>query len=478
MASFSALPPETLQHIIRHLDPISLIALSHTAPWLRVLINPTHHDLVRRLLALELLPEHGGIVPLFRSRDNHLTPPWGSDEWKNNKYACCGCMKLLPHMMFDNHSILRVPYRKPPPGSIEAERGAITDWEPLEPSVRWKHIQARTDDERAEQQKRRTAVGDRYRQLVAPAGQPFVRVDRDRVVAAEEEAERYLCGASRHRRRCLECKHRRGDWSRMNTHRGSKEVPIVVSRQLDFPSKWARYFPGLLEPLPLGRTPRIWRVYREKVTSYRFTLYAVRCSCCGTWQEQAAFRQWTSYKLHPEIPTGPLLCNDCILKTQQTPTLLAQDLSSAVVRMLRGDRAGVLEMLGFGWRILNQDFNGTSGWTARLADYKSVGAEILNGLHWAESDGEYRKEGIVFDESDFPHLRRRLHRYRDFIFHEVDESTRDKVMQQWFRLWVEDYDLLEGKYHWLQEQIDRVEGDPNLVLDYVLARDPYMYRIS
>jgi hypothetical protein len=138
----------------------------------------------------------------------------------------------------------------------------------------------------------------------------------------------------------------------------------------------------------------------------------------------------------------------------------------------------VLEMLGFGWRILNQDFNGTSGWTARLADYKSVGAEILNGLHWAESDGEYRKEGIVFDESDFPHLRRRLHRYRDFIFHEVDESTRDKVMQQWFRLWVEDYDLLEGKYHWLQEQIDRVEGDPNLVLDYVLARDPYMYRIS
>lgn len=491
MASFPALPIEILHHIICHLDPISLIALSQTSAWLRGIIHPIRHDFNRRLLALELLPEHGGIVPLFRGRDNQLTPSWDSDEWRSNKYACCGCMKLLPHMMFDNHAILRAPYRKPPPGSIEAQRAGMTDWEPLQPSIRWKHIQSRTDHDREEQRVRRAAVSDRYRELVAPAGQPFARVSHDRAVAAEEEAERYLCGASRHRRRCLECKYQRGDWSKPGAQLGNKEAPIVVSRQRDFFRGWERYFTSLLVPLPPDRGPRTWKVYGVVSTGSPWTLYAARCPCCSLWHELSAFRQWpdaAEYRSRPEPPTSPLLCNDCHLKTHKSLTLLTRELSAGLLNMLRADQANYFRTLGYGWSTINRYFihlnrsslNPGGGFSPpdgilELAKYKSAGEEILGGLKWAN----VLKDRIVYDVSNLPDLRRRLHRFRDFMNTELDEPTLAGVMDNnWFKFWVDDYELVEENYYWLQDVIDSVEGRPTLVLQHVQRRDPYMYHIS
>ncbi|KAK1835315.1 hypothetical protein QBC39DRAFT_430916 [Podospora conica] len=63
-----SMPFEVLCAIVLLLDPISLIAASQTSRALRTFINPTRHDFIQRLLALKLLPESGGIVPLLRRR--------------------------------------------------------------------------------------------------------------------------------------------------------------------------------------------------------------------------------------------------------------------------------------------------------------------------------------------------------------------------------------------------------------------------
>lgn len=473
MASLlTSLPPEVIDQIIRNLDPVSLITLSQTSKELRAFINPTHHDFVRRLLALELMPEHGGIVPVLRShgRGNQLFPPWNSKEWKRNKYACCSCMKLLPHMMFDNHAILRLPYRKPPPGSIEADRAAFTDWEPLDVSTRWKKIQVQSDRDRDEQQKRRKAVAAEYRKLVRPVGQPFAALDRTLVNAAEEEAERYTCGTSRHRRRCIECQRKRGHWTRLSAHYGTAEELLVVSRQLPFIDSFDKCFPSLLDPLPLDKVARMWTVYREDARTCLYSMFAAYCPTCGTWQEMAALRLWEAPERFPmsrEPPTEPALCNHCYLKTHQDPSELAEGLSTVAAEMLQDSRKGIIYKLGFGWRILHQDFFGQHG--AALKEYQPIGSEILDGVQWVDPD---RMDAIVFEESDLPDLRRRVHRFRDFI-KGVKESTRAKVMQKWFKLWVEDYDLLEEQYHRLGRQITWIENNPTHVLDHVIQQDPY-----
>jgi hypothetical protein len=97
---FPSLPTEILCAIIRLVDPIGLISLSQASCAFRALIQPSQNDFVQRLLALELDPALGGIVR-FRSRDNNLTPPWDDAEaWKAIRFACVGCMKLLPHTVF------------------------------------------------------------------------------------------------------------------------------------------------------------------------------------------------------------------------------------------------------------------------------------------------------------------------------------------------------------------------------------------
>lgn len=473
MPSLLELPLEIVQHVVRHLDPVSLIALSQTSRQLRALIRPIRHDFVRRLLALELRPEHGGIVPLFDGRTNRLTPPCDSDEWKRNRYACCGCMKLLPHMMFDNHAILRLPWRKPPPGSVEAARADVTDWEPLEPKVRWARIQARADRERAEQRRRRRVVTYEYEQLDLQPVHPFGRRDRSRANAAEQEAEHYICGTSRHRRRCLECKYQRGHWSRRGAPEGGRtEVPLVPSRMLRFAEQWDRYFPGLVEPLPPGECPRRFMVYSDNAFDNTYSLRVARCPSCSTWQEEGAFRRWKPFDLRgpPSWPAGSVLCNDCHLATHRDPASLARELSDLALRMLRIGRDSTASQLVFGWRIARRDFfDDRSFGLARLSEYRSVGHEIMSGIKWSK-----RREDIIeFRDEYLPDLRRRAHRLRDFLLNEADEEARAEVMQAWFRIWVEDYDLIEAKYFYLKQQIARLEADPDLVLKHVLSHDPY-----
>ncbi|KAK3998216.1 hypothetical protein QBC44DRAFT_386574 [Cladorrhinum sp. PSN332] len=180
------LPPELLCLIIWHLDPIALIALSQTSKASRAIIKPTSHDFKKRLLALELLPNFCGLAPVHSPRGIYPSVLIELEEWRKLRHACCGCIKLPPHYMFDQRAMRKVTFRKPSPGSVEANRMLRTDWEPLSHAARWRRIHDRGRAERIN-----------------------TEVERMQCATAEEE-ERYMSGTSRQKRRCNECKFKQG----------------------------------------------------------------------------------------------------------------------------------------------------------------------------------------------------------------------------------------------------------------------------
>lgn len=248
-----SMPVEVLCAIFVLLHPISLIATSQTSRTLRTIIDPTHHDFVQRLLALELLPESGGIVPRFRSRDSTIAPPTSSPEWRRNKYACSLCLKLRSHMFFDNHSILRLRLRKPPPGSREATK--LTTWEPLElrdPATRHKRARQRAAADKDRLAPERAA----YHQYSTGVGFPSLARDPLRrnsdfdygpADESADELEKALCGTERHKRAYNPCRHLRGDWSHPGRTLGRPDAPIVKSRRVSRHHVLERHFPGLLD---------------------------------------------------------------------------------------------------------------------------------------------------------------------------------------------------------------------------------------
>ncbi|KAH6843488.1 hypothetical protein B0I37DRAFT_399743 [Chaetomium sp. MPI-CAGE-AT-0009] len=428
-------PVEILVHIIQRLDPITLITLSECSKSWRILINPNRHDYIQRLLALELTPKYGGIVPLFDEHSQTLSPPCESPEWKSNKYACCGCMKLLPHTMFDNHALLCRPQRKPPPGSVEANKAKVTDWEPLEPSARWRWIQERAALSKVER-KRWTRVVQRSRKPqpsseASPISWTTELSHRD----LNEEVEKYLIGGGRDRRRCIECQRRAGvharklsvytDWGRQRM-----QFTAVISRQVKLTSYFERDFPGLLEWLPPDRFPRHWRFMSPPTNTLLLNLYVIHYPSCGKWQECNAFRQ-PIFKYgfpFPEKLNGPLLCNHCHLEAYQNPGLLAQELSANALATLQHARRVLEDEFENGWCIINQDFNmrGRGGEPARLEKYKAANNEILA-----------------------------------------------QVLDGWVHIWVEDYSLMDDMHLWLSKQIAWVESNPNAVLNHVLNNNLY-----
>ncbi|KAL2158797.1 hypothetical protein VTH06DRAFT_3989 [Thermothelomyces fergusii] len=470
------IPAELVGLIVQQLDPISLISLSQTSRAWRAFISPSRHDFVQRLLALELTPEHGGLVPVFDEVSQTLSPPCESEEWKTARYACCGCMKLLSHMMFDNPAILRRPFRKPPPGSVEARKAAVTDWEPLEPASRWRRIRERAAREEEERRRWRRVVNRRHEPPPnAPDHHPFARVNRPRDPEAEGEAMRHLVGTARHRRRCVECLYRNGSMASrgelLPNPAGPAPVPVFTSRHRTFPVFLERMFPGLAK-LP-ERLPRHWRALRETTDVLHCTLYVVRCPSCQTWQEYGALRQFlSSYYMGCFAKSdGPVLCDHCHLRTYRDPDLLAQELRSKVCSLLQDYRQTLEYYIRLGWRLLCRDFISPIWridipWFAR---YRDVVSRILEGL---QIDTNFDLSISDFDAA-LDDLRRRFVRYREWVYSELDQRARSKIVCSWFGVWVEDYELLHSTYRWAGEQMAWLDSHPRALLDYVLEKDPY-----
>ncbi|KAL2193043.1 hypothetical protein P885DRAFT_72525 [Corynascus similis CBS 632.67] len=465
------IPVEIVELIVQQLDPITLISLSQVSQSWRTLISPNRHDYVRRLLALELVPEHAGIVPLFDEFSQKLTPPCESEEWKSVKYACCGCMKLLTHMMFDNPAILRRPYRKPPPGTIEAEKATVTDWERLEPSARWRRIQERAARDEEERKKWRKIANRRHEPPPNPPAHPFARVPRPHD-DSETEALRYLVGTSRQKRRCIECLRRSGkSISRLHGLEFRDDGPrllAVKSRNIKVPFELERLYPGLLKPPK--QLPRYWRALRLTTDVLHRNLYAIFCPSCETWQEYGAM--WEIGILYwgfqyPNRPREPFLCNHCRLK--KDPDLLAKKVNSDAILLIKKHRSIIDWCIRLGWRLLFRDFRSPkSGLSdALLGRYKDVGDKLREGLQLENFDLKIDLNSALDD------LHRRFKDYREFLYTEVDPATRSKILDGWFKPWVEDYELLESTYLWLGEQISWLENNERAVLDYLLEKDPH-----
>lgn len=132
-ASLVTLPPELQEKIARLVDPIGLISLRQTNRHFRDLIQVQERQYIERLLAIECRARYGGPpLPFFYL---FARPRWSGSAFlaTRSRWACAGCVRLLPYHHFQNKFLAEVIWRKPMPGSPAAN--IITSWEPVGASV-------------------------------------------------------------------------------------------------------------------------------------------------------------------------------------------------------------------------------------------------------------------------------------------------------------------------------------------------------
>ncbi|KAK8004555.1 hypothetical protein PG989_004274 [Apiospora arundinis] len=338
-------PIEIWCAIFRLLDPIGLIAASQSCQQFRQIIQPRRVHFVERLLALECQLEHGGPAQFHYPPSFERELAWEDESWTRMRWACTGCMRLLPDAAFDNHSLVRLGHRKPEPGTASSR--VLTSWEPSAMDLLHRKWRAKNRDSlRAQEKKTRKQYaialtrnwgipkdtqdpvqrlqalqdaglaefvhcGLEYFQCMDPEEE---QATFDRAAAAIE-AER--TGLRRHLRRCNECRFQRGEMKVLRhlstlaprisgPNVGTDRVPIVRSRQVLLSSALDRWFPGwstvLLRaatgeaeanknnrPPETGPTAHLHNTHKLR-QNLSWTLYMVRCPDCARWQELRAFR--------------------------------------------------------------------------------------------------------------------------------------------------------------------------------------------
>ncbi|KAK8050962.1 hypothetical protein PG993_002347 [Apiospora rasikravindrae] len=365
-----SLPVEILCCIIRHLDPITLIAFSQTSPHYRRVISPSKQHHVERLLALELLEEHGGVTTIFRPKHNIISPDWRDPVCDAMRWACTSCLRLLPHTAFGNHFILGLGYRKPEPGSpcgaTHLELGTRPDVIFEQKRLRrqysgactgnyWRYATARD----AASYNGSVDLASRLQLLMQrppPGFEPsHVELARAREEMAEFalEYERRNAGHKRHLRRCLECNWRRGEL-RPHTTRydgtlgGSLAVPVAHSRQLYYGCALYRYFPSFSAPAgnagpPAAKRPRELRAFRVGGWWARWTV--------GSGTRRGDFENWDGRALDRPAFFDGLVCNRCLAASGRTERLRRELLglwlacaNRRLTDLAGGLRAGFLQL--------------------------------------------------------------------------------------------------------------------------------------
>jgi hypothetical protein len=306
-----SLPIDIQVLILPLLNSASLISLSQTNRHFRQLINPQKKQFMNRLLELECLPEYGGEVTI----NEHAKIIVPSEEVS---YACSYCLKIVSHTRFDNHALLRLRFRKPPPESRAGQQ-----------LCGWTSGDAKAQGLKRQADLRNDTLGNWLRQN-AYSDIPELKL-----------VELYKIGTSRNRRMCNECKFITGFWSRnagigslarrgrsRNSNAGTANVPLVKGRQRRCHDATERYFWGLFPLSANEEYPKRWKIYRESNCDW-WTLWYIRCLGCAEWQERAAFRRGHAYgvKATPADPDvwrqqgwdGPHFeewrCNRCISMT-------------------------------------------------------------------------------------------------------------------------------------------------------------------
>ncbi|CCC05093.1 hypothetical protein SMACR_07749 [Sordaria macrospora] len=512
--SLHTVPMDIQLNILGYVDPISLINLAQTCQTLRTIIHPTRVNLLQRLLALELLPEYGGIVPLIRGRDNQIIPPVGSSDWESNRYACGGCLKLLPHQRFDNHNILRLNLRKPPPGSREATR--LAEWWFLngwEDDVRGRIIQHRVYARVSEEVRSLADVRRQHYEATHPDDEMphngvnqflWAADEQAEAIAANDrtayDAELLLCGLRRHNRRCNECRFLRGDWGHLspanNPGNALPPLPVATGRKLPFYNLFDRCFPTFFNPVPLSETGRRFTAFgnqRNKV--YVWMMCTVRCRGCSKWQDASQFRlPIAAYKTEDmlvrelgqysvwDAELGDLRepkCNRCFLRDHGMAAFRRHIVRFARSLLLDALNRVKYQVL-FGWGKLLEDFR-PGGDFASWAEY---GAPIVSSFPIQEDDLLTVPYLTTWQIDDLYH---RFARFKIFVKHmyqglrpmrqsildsRSNEEVMTNVMTSWFRIWYGDYYLYEGMYRRLKNLLEWIEQHEQDVVQYALGVDP------
>ncbi|KAK3381040.1 hypothetical protein B0H63DRAFT_560815 [Podospora didyma] len=485
MIQLTMLPVELVALVIAEVDPVELIALSQTCRSLRGIIRPTRWHFMQRLLALELDPAVGGITPLFRGRDNKLTPQFSDDweAWKINKYACCGCMKLLPHTMFDNHNILRLHLRKPPPSSDEATKKAEWTLSGKVPS------QNLSPDDRAALK----AWGLQYHRAVnkqddsdgsdvngAQGPAAFLQHDVTELDRLAEEAEMHICGRARHRRRCNECRWQKGDWKsgrRLPPLMRRVLLPIVPTRHSFAPDAFSRWYPGLLPRLRPEELPHLGMPTKPANKTARVQMYTVRCISCSVWQELAAFlpssglhydRWQRPRNLFPDGCCHRCTCNR-VGRAAFSNTINLYAIS--IAKRLRDNYAR--DCLSF-WDPDDREYP----WQASMPHwvrYKTARATIRGDMPELSVSSHGIWQFVEFMENaNRDDLRHRTRQLREFIKENITPKEQQDVLLRWNRFRIAEYELNEALYFRYRDVIKRIENDPDWLVDYVL--DPAAFR--
>jgi hypothetical protein len=202
---------------------------------------------VNRLLELECLPEYGGEVTINKHAKIIVSPGRVS-------YACTRCVKIIPHTRFDNHGLLRLQFRKPPPESGVGQQ--LCGWI--------------SGDAKAQGLKRQADLrNDTLENWILQNFSPDI--------SHATLIELFKIGSTRHRRACNESKFLTGFWAQnagvenqgwrgkyRNSNIGTAEVPVVKGRQRRCHDSTGRYFYGLFPVADDAEYPWRRKIYREE----------------------------------------------------------------------------------------------------------------------------------------------------------------------------------------------------------------------
>lgn len=519
--SLSLLPTEVQCSIIRHLDPISLISMSQTSTYLRHLISPKKRHFTERLLQLELLPQHGGACPSFRARDNHISPGPLDPEWEDIRWACTSCLRLLPHLHFDNHSILRLRYRKPSP-LIFSPSQAVTSWEPVGNRVprrpkKGKDTCALLEDKKQRQRylictsggrgaatRHGPPMSDNLNTLIACGMTGFKEGEFDaigperKLQILDENAlaiERDRCGTHRHLRKCNECRYQHGDLRPQLKGRGrsrkASEMPILPSRRTStFGTFLDRWFPAVSDALdhkrPGYNTLLHQAIYREKARDRPLAVYMARCNGCARWQELRNFRIRSSLVFphwRPNVASG-------YRRSETTPEKWAEAEASLDV-----SRCNACFAAEHGREDLARElcswFQGLSSVELTLLSCTLIGGTLFEFnpfYYYAGAPREYRRQLKCImqhrrvDDRQSPEfnvsysgiaiLRLRQAHWkalweRTKLNGDTSWTTCD--MDAWYTEWVNNFDEAEEHWRWLMSVKNEIEERPMALVQWALG---------
>ncbi|KAM0342090.1 hypothetical protein ACHAPU_009703 [Fusarium lateritium] len=502
------LPGELQCQIIRYVDPIGLISLSQANTQFRRLINPQKRHFAERILALESLPEYGGPELIFRSKDHVLQPRNIGPEWDTMRWTCTDCLRLLSHKHFDNHSLLRLGYRKPIPESPAARM--ITSWEPILPTKsrinKTERAKRDAQDAALEEKQRRagyflsvthgsghdhaTPVRDKFqtfRECDIPVFRDmnffkFLELEESTVLEMLNQnailIEGEEAGKKRWLRRCNECRFRKGlTYHPLNETCGTKKFPIVPSRKVEFATALDRLFPGFSDNMSHKRPPfdlPAGLIFREDACEQLWTMWMARCPMCERWQEIRAFRlagpylHWKPHRMSIASLPGDVLeenwtsdepldkscCNSCLAASKGRQELV-RILHGWISQLMQWRLRSVSQILTGGFNTLKQS-SGFRLSTQNSAEWKS----LLKHTPCLHKDDRY-----ILSYSDIALLR--LRRQQSFDLWKVANQD----FPEWYDAWVRAFEEAEAHWRWIVVCQGEIEENPDILAEWALGRD-------